>query len=119
MNDCLLPDPNFYPPLQDILLRFRRYPIGMSADISKMFREILLNPEEKDFHRFLLRDQTGAIVDCRMDRLTFGVKCSAFLATQVLHTLAKLHASSHPAASSAVLHNLYVDDLLSGANDVE
>ncbi len=118
-NDCLLPGPNLYPPLQDILLRFRRYPIGMSADISKMFREILLNPEEKNFHRFLMCDQSGAVLDCRMDRLTFGVKCSPFLATQVLHTLARLHASSHPAASSAILHNFYVDDLLSGAHNVE
>ncbi len=46
-NDTLLPGPNLYPPLPDVLLRFRLHPIGMSADISKMFREILLNPEEK------------------------------------------------------------------------
>ena len=92
LNDCLLPGPNLYPPLQDILLRFRRHPVGMSADISKMFREILLNPEERDLHRFLVCNQTGAIIDCRMEQLTFGVKCSPFLATQVLRTLAKLHA---------------------------
>ena len=112
LNDCLLPGPNLYPPLQDILLRFRRHPVGMSADISKMFREILLNPEERDLHRFLVRNQTGAIIDCRMERLTFGVKCSPFLATQVHRTLAKLHAFSHPAASSAVMQNFYVDDFL-------
>ncbi len=119
LNDQLLPGPNLYPPLQDILLRFRRFPIGMSADISKMFREILLNLPERNFHRFLMRDREGHITDCRMDRLTFGVKCSPFLATQVLHTLAQLHTSSHPAASSAILENFYVDDFLSGAVDVE
>ncbi len=119
LNDTLIPGPNLYPPLQDILLRFRRFPIGMSADISKMFREILLNPEEKDFHRFLMRDQDGRITDCRMDRLTFGVKCSPFLATQVLHTLAHLHSTSHPSASSAILNNFYVDDFLAGAVNVE
>ncbi len=48
LNDTLLPGPNLYPPLTDILLRFRKFPIAMSADISKMFREILLNPTEKD-----------------------------------------------------------------------
>ncbi len=119
LNDTLLPGPNLYPPLQDILLRFRRFPIGMSADISKMFREILLNPEENDFHRFLMRDQDGRITDCRMDHLTFGVKCSPFLATQVLHTLAHLHSTSHPLASSAILNNFYVDDFLAGAVNVE
>ena len=119
LNDCLLPGPNLYPPLQDILLRFRRHPVGMLADISKMFQEILLNPEERDFHRFLVRNQTGAIIDCWMERLTFGVKCSPFLATHVLRTLAKLHAFSHTAASSAVMQNFYVDDFLAGARDVE
>ncbi len=119
LNDTLLSGPNLYPPLTDILLRFRRFPVGMSADISKMFREILLNPGEKDLHRFMMRDTDGRIVDCRMDRLTFGVKCSPYLATQVLHTLASLHSSSHPSASYAITHNFYVDDFLAGAATVE
>ncbi len=93
LTDTLLSGPNLYPPLTDILLRFRRFPVGMSADISKMFREILLNPGEKNLHRFVMRDTDGRIVDCRMDRLTFGVKCSPYLATRVLHTLASLHSS--------------------------
>ncbi len=118
LNDTLLPGPNLYPPLTDILLRFRKFPIAMSADISKMFREILLNPSEKDFHRFVMRDAASKIVDCRMDRLTFGVKSSPFLATQVLHTLASLHASSHPSAAHAITHNFYVDDFLAGAESV-
>ncbi len=75
-NDTLLAGPNLYPPLPDILLRFRRHAVGMSADISKMFREILLNPEECDFHRFVMHSTSGSILDCCMDRLTFGVKCS-------------------------------------------
>ncbi len=118
-NDTLLPGPNLYPPLTDVLLRFRKFPVGMSADISKMFREILLNPAEKDFHRFVMRDAAGKIVDCRMDRLTFGVKSSPYLATQVLHTLASLHSSSHPSAAHAITHNFYVDDFLAGAESVE
>ena len=114
-NDTLLPGPNLYPPLPD---RFRRHSIGMTADISKMFREILLNPDEKDMHRFLMRSTNGYILDCRMNRLTFGVKCSPFLATQVLHTLGQFYSSSHPAAADAIFTSFYVDDLLSGADNV-
>ncbi len=119
LNDTLLPGPNLYPPLPDVLTRFRRHNIGMTADVSKMFREILLNPEEKDLHRFLMRATNVSILDCRMNRLTFGVKSSPFLATQVLHTLANLYSSSHPAAADAILSAFYVDDLLSGARSVE
>ncbi len=118
-NDTLLAGPSLYSPLPDVLLRFRRHAVGMSADISKMFREILLNPEECDFHRFVMRSTSGSILDCRMDRLTFGVKCSPFLATQVLRTLADLHHYSHPSASTAIKESFYVDDFLSGADTVE
>ncbi len=119
LNDTLSPGPSLYPPLFDVLIRFRQHRVGLSADISKMFREILLNPEVRDLHRFLVRSPTGAILDCRMERLTFGVSCSPFLATQVLHTLANLYTSSHPRASAAILSNFYVDDFLSGSHDVE
>ncbi len=119
LNDILLPGPNLYPQLPDVIVRFRRHKVGLSADISKMFREILLNPPERDFHRFLTRDAANSIVDSRMERLTFGVNCSPYLATQVLHTLANLSVSSHPVASSAILSDFYVDDFLSGADDVD
>ncbi len=119
LNDTLLPGPNLYPPLPDVIVRFRRHKVGLSADISKMFREILLNPPEHDFHRFLMREADNSIVDCQMERLTFGVNCSPYLATQVLHTLAHLSVSSHPVASSAILSDFYVDDFLSGADDMD
>jgi len=118
LNDNLLAGPNLYPPLQDVIIKFRRHQVGITADISKMFREILLNTPERDLHRFLMRDSRNNIIDCRMERLTFGVTSSPFLATQVLRTLAQLHSSTHPSASAAILEDFYVDDLLSGSSDV-
>ncbi len=116
LNDLLLPGPNLYPPLPDVLIRFRRHAVGFSADISKMFREILLNPEHRDLHRFLLRDTDGRVRDCRMEHFTFGVTCSPFLATQALRHLAITYQDSHPAASRAIIHDFYVDDYLAGAD---
>ena len=119
LNDTLLAGPSLYPLLTDILVRFHCHRIGLSADISKMFREILLNPEHRDLHRFLMRGAHGVIRDCRMKRLTFGINCSPSLATQVLHHLANFCAESHPTASAAILSAFYVNDFLSGADDVE
>ncbi len=118
LNDTLQQGPNLYPLLSDILLRFRTHTIGFSADISKMFREVKLHPEEKDYHRFLWRDDHGTIKDLRMNRLTFGVRCSPYVATQVIRHLAETHAESHPTASKAILNSFYVDDYLSGASTV-
>ncbi len=68
-----------------------------------MFREIALQPQDRDLHRFLLRDDQGQIRDYRMKRLTFGVKPSPFLATKVLHHLAESNKDTHPLASHFVL----------------
>ena len=119
LNDTILARPNLYPLLTDILHQFRRHSIGFSSDISKMFREILLHDDERDLHRFLLRNSSGDICDYRMRRLTFGVKSSPFLATRVIQHLAETHRSSHLRASQAILHDFYVDDFISGASSVE
>ncbi len=88
LNNTLIPGPNLYPAIQDILLRFIRHKIGLSGDISKMFREVILHPGDRDLHRFILRDEAGDLIDCRMTRLTFSVTLSPFAAIQVLHILA-------------------------------
>ncbi len=118
LNDLLLPGPNMYPLLTTILTRFRLHPIAVSADISKMFREILLDESDRDLHRFLLRDEEGNIVDHRMKRLTFGVKSSPYLATQVLLQIAELNEDNYPLAANAIRSCFYVDDCLTGANTV-
>ncbi len=119
LNDALHVGPNLYPPLADILVKFRRHVIRVTADISKMFREILLNQEYRELHRFLLRQPSGKIVDCRMERVTFGVASSPFLATQSRRYLAQLHATSHPQAANAINKEFYVDDYVSGADTIE
>ncbi len=84
-----------------------------------MFREVLLHEDERDLHRFLLRTSEGAIMDCRMKRLAFGVRPSPFLATQVIRHLARQYQDTHPKASRAVLRDFYVDDYVSGTDTVE
>ncbi len=50
LNDQLLPRPNMYPQLTSTVISFREYRIRMTADIGKMFREVALADQEKDFH---------------------------------------------------------------------
>lgn len=116
LNDLLWAGPNTYPLLQDILIQFRNHRIGMSADISQMFREILLEPPDRDYHRFVMYDDSGAIKDVRMLRLTFGVTSSPFLATQTLLKLADDQEDAHPAAAHAIRHHFYVDDCITGCD---
>ena len=43
LNDSLLTGPNLYPLISTILTQFRSYKYVISGDISKMFRENVLN----------------------------------------------------------------------------
>ena len=38
LNNTLLVGPTIHPPLVDVLLRFRLYPVALTADVSKMYR---------------------------------------------------------------------------------
>ena len=119
INDTLLPGPNLNTLLTFVLYRFQEHCIALTSDISKMFREIVLDDSEHDFHRFFIGVLGEKFSEWRMKRLTFRVTSSPFLATQVLHQLAQIKQHSHPHASSVILSSFYVDDCLTGASSVE
>ena len=117
LNDQLLTGPSLYLKLTSIITQFRPPRIAASADISKMFREILLHPNERDFHRFLCYSPSlHQIETCRMKRLTFGVSSSPFLATKVLHQAAADHKEE---AAEVINNHFYVDDCLTGTATLE
>ena len=119
LNDSLLSGPSLHPMLSSVITRFRRHRLGMVGDVSKMFREVALRKDEYDFHRFLHRGDSGDILDCRMKRLTFGVTSSPYLASQVLHQMAQDHGAEHPKAAQLIAQSFYVDDVLTGADNVK
>ena len=119
LNELLLAGPTLHPMLPDILLKFRQHKIACTADVGKMFREISLHPDVRDLHRFLRRRKVGQLEDCRMKRVTFGVRSSPFLTTHVIRALAEEHDNTHSLASQAVQTCFYVDDFMSGAESVE
>ncbi len=118
LNETLLTGPNQYPLLQNILFKFRLKSIGISADIGKMFRQIMLHEEERDLHRFL-RGTSAGVEICRMKRLTFGVKSSPYIATQVIQHWAKQSLETYPLAAKGILENFYVDDFLFSVDTTE
>jgi len=64
LNVTLLSGPNVYSLLITVFMRFRTHLVASLSDVSKIFREVDLNPEEWDFHRFLMRDDEGTLHDC-------------------------------------------------------
>ncbi len=73
-----------------------------------MYREVKLQEQDKDYHRFFLRNEDGKICEARMTRLTFGMRPSLFVATAVLRHHAELSKQEFPDASKAILSSFYV-----------
>jgi len=118
LNDTLLVGPTLHPPLVDVLLRFRLYPVALTADVSKMYRAVELTETDKDLHRFVWRSHPSQpLKDYRMTRVTFGVSASSFAANMAVKQNAIDHADDFPLAAEIVDKSFYVDDCLTGASD--
>ena len=117
LNDHLLVGPTVHPSLIDVLLRFRRFRVALTTDVSRMYRAVRLPDDQKDLHRFLWRDNPRKkIMDYRMTRLTFGVSASSFAANMALRQNALSQLEVRPQAARVALESFYVDDGLFGAD---
>ena len=120
LNDLLLVGPTIHPSLIDVLLRFRLHRVALVADVSKMYRNVELAEEDKDLHRFVWRsERTKPLQDYRMTRVTFGVSASAFAANMSIRQNAVDLAHEYPLAAKVVEESIYVDDCLTGADNVQ
>ena len=120
LNDCLHAGPPFLNDLSAILLRFRQHPLAFSADIEKAFLHVCLDESDRDYTRFLwLSDPSNSsspFVTYRFRVVLFGATSSPFM----LNATLKFHLSQCTTSTAAdMLHNLYVDNLVSGCNSKE
>ncbi|XP_076660003.1 uncharacterized protein LOC143363277 [Halictus rubicundus] len=119
INDFLLRGPNLLPNLADVLLKWRRHRFVFSADIEKMYRQILVHPEDRRWQRIVWRPaQREGIVDYELSTVTYGLACAPYLAIRCLHQLAQLEEHRYPRGSQAVQRDIYMDDVLTGADSL-
>ncbi|UYV83662.1 hypothetical protein LAZ67_23001961 [Cordylochernes scorpioides] len=99
--------------------RFRTYPVAITADIEKMYRQIRIHPEDADYQRILWRPSPEEpVVDYRLLTVTYGTSSAPFLAMRTLQQLAEDEGQNYPEASRVTLNDFYVDDLLTGAQTI-
>lgn len=53
LNDCFESGPSLNPLLVEVLMRFRRWKVALTGDITKAFLQISVRKEDRDVHRFL------------------------------------------------------------------
>lgn len=120
LNDILMIGPVIQDDLFSILLRFRKYNFVIIADIEKMYRQILVNDDQRDLQRILWRENLNEpVTHYRLNTVTYGTASASFLAIRTLHQLAYENSEAYPEASKIILEDFYVDDLITGANTLE
>ena len=116
LNDLLSTGPSLNPDLVAVMLRFRRWPIPLSGDVTKAFLQIYVRPIDKDAHRFLLKFN-NAIHHMRFTRVPFGNTSSPFL----LNAVVRFHLCTFPESEliKELREDVYVDNYLGGADSEE
>ncbi|CAI6352741.1 unnamed protein product [Macrosiphum euphorbiae] len=119
LNDLLLKGPVLQDELLYILARFRTYNYVLSADITKMYRQIKVANEDCNYQRILWRaDPKMPIQVYRLTTLTYGTVPAAFIATACLEKLAET-GNDYLRARESIKRDFYMDDYLSGASTKE
>ncbi|XP_055714929.1 uncharacterized protein LOC129809145 [Phlebotomus papatasi] len=120
LNNMLHAGPKLQQDLPDILTRWRKYSIVYTADIEKMFRQIQLHEEDRDFHRILWRENPREpIQEYQLNTVTYGTAPAPFLSVRTLQQLAKDEGHQYPKAAKVLIEDFYVDDMLTGAHTIE
>ncbi|XP_046389327.1 uncharacterized protein LOC124158184 [Ischnura elegans] len=120
LNDFLKSGPKLQLDLPMLLTRWRMYKYVFSADIVKMFRQILVREDDADYQRIVWRsDPTKPIQDYKLTTVTYGTASAPYLAIRTLLQLAEDEEERYPMGSAILRTQTYVDDIFSGGNTIE
>ena len=100
LNDFLEKGPNFINSLVDELAAWRWNEVAFTGDVRKMFNQILVQPGDQVYHRFLWRSKTSdSPTVYQWLRLNFSDKPVPNKATNAITTLARLSQAEFPEAA--------------------
>ncbi|XP_037929718.1 uncharacterized protein LOC119664260, partial [Teleopsis dalmanni] len=119
LNDLLHIGPTVESELLSILLRFRLPRYVFTTDIEKMYRQILVHPEDRQCQLIVWRNEPSQPIRYfELNTVTYGTRSAPYLATKCLQVLADDNMQNYPLGASAFKQNFYVDDCLHGADSL-
>ncbi|XP_062539178.1 uncharacterized protein LOC134207480 [Armigeres subalbatus] len=119
LNDVLQVGPVVQNELHFIVLRFRKFKIAFSGDISKMYHQVIHAKKDQRFLFIFWRPHPSQPLRVlELCTVTYGTASAPFLATRCLVQLVEEDGKAFPIASRIVKEETYMDDILSGADSV-
>ncbi|XP_025830880.1 uncharacterized protein LOC112904616 [Agrilus planipennis] len=100
LNDIQLVDPTVQDDLFSILLRFRKHRYVLSGDIAKMYRQVLVPPDDRRYQRILWRRTPSCpIKHYVLNTMTYGTASAPYLATRCMSLFFNLCGCIHAATA--------------------
>ncbi|XP_071576355.1 uncharacterized protein [Temnothorax nylanderi] len=119
LNSHLETGPKLQTDLSAVILRWRQHKYIYTADIAKMYRQIIVDPRDRDYQRIVWYDSTfNRVQDFQMITVTYGTAAAPFLALRVLKQLVLDEGANFPLVAQILIDDTYVDDVLFGAEDI-
>lgn len=92
----------------------------ITGDIAMMFRQIVVAEADRNKQLILWRkEEEDRLEIFSLNTVTSGTACVPYLAMRCLKQLAKEEDTSSPLARRALLLDFYMDDVLTGSDDLE
>ncbi|XP_074641191.1 uncharacterized protein LOC141898937 [Tubulanus polymorphus] len=117
LNDCLESGPPLLNDLCSIMIRFRLFKFGITADIEKAFLQLSIRPSCRDATRFFWlsnpNDPDSELIVSRFKRVLFGATCSPFLLNSSI--IFHLRNIDFP-LSQQLLRDIYVDNVVTSVH---
>ena len=122
LNDILAKGRNSMNKLLEIFLRWRGYRMAFHTDIQKMYNSVKLRESDWCFQRYLWQenlDPTQPPEEKIIKTLMYGIKSSGNQAETALRETVKLFRHKYPEVFRVINEDVYVDDCLSGGDQIE
>ncbi|KAM8714852.1 hypothetical protein ACLKA7_001255 [Drosophila subpalustris] len=120
LNDLLMVGPTNQNDLYTLLLRFRTFRYAITADVVKMFRQVLVDPRDRKYQYILWRETSDQpLRTYELNTVTYGTATAPYLAIRSMTYLADLHMNTKGIGAQAIKSSFYVDDFLCGHNTAE
>jgi len=118
--DILMIGPKVQDDLFDIVQRFWLHRIVMSADVVKMYRQVWVHTGDRCLQRILWRKTPDQpITTYELNTVIYGNASAPFIATRCLQQSIEDEAFNYPEAAKIARDGFYVDDLITGTDDVD
>ncbi|XP_045456869.1 uncharacterized protein LOC123666892 [Melitaea cinxia] len=122
LNDLMERGPNLQQDLQSLLIKWRQFRYGFTADIEKMFRMVWLHPDDQKYQKIIWRESPLDKMNIfQLKTVTYGTKAAPFLAMMTLRRLAQDERQNYQESSApkVIESSFYMDDLVYGCHSIE